>query len=217
LLDAIDKKVGLSNTLIVFSGTGYYQNEVEYSNGLSLGGGEFHPKRCVALLNMYLMAIHGQQNWVKGYHDGQLYFNRKTIEDAKLDLGVIQQQAAEFVLEFSGVQHVTTDRALRSGDWNEGTANFRNGTHHLGRGDLMIELQPGWKIANDDDKSKKPTSIVRNNAVITPLIFMGNGLKPAHIYREVKATEVAPTITHVLRIRPPNASLQLPLSELLNY
>jgi hypothetical protein len=115
------------------------------------------------------------------------------------------------------VQHVTTDRELRSGDWNEGTANFRNGTHHLGRGDLIIELQPGWTIANGDEKGKKNTSVVRNNAVITPLIFMGNGLKPAHIYREVKATEVAPTVTHVLRIRPPNACNQLPLSELLNY
>ena len=38
--------------------------------------------------------------------------------------------------------------------------------------------------------------------------------KPEHIYREVKATEVAPTVTHVLRIRPPNASLSLPLREL---
>lgn len=217
LLDAVDKKVGLVNTLIVLSGTGYYENEVTYSEGLSLGGGDFYPKRCVALLNMYLMAIHGQQNWVKGYHDGQIFFNRKAIEDAKLDLGVIQRQAAEFVLEFSGVQHVTTDRELRSGDWNEGTANFRNGTHHLGRGDLIIELQPGWTIANGDEKGKKNTSVVRNNAVITPLIFMGNGLKPAHIYREVKATEVAPTVTHVLRIRPPNACNQLPLSELLNY
>ena len=26
---------------------------------------------------------------------------------------------------------------------------------------------------------------------------MGNGIKPEHIYREVKATEVAPTVTHV--------------------
>ncbi len=25
---------------------------------------------------------------------------------------------------------------------------------------------------------------------------MGNGIKPEHIYREVKATEVAPTVTH---------------------
>ena len=212
-LDAIDKKVGLANTLVVFTGSGYYTSEEEYADGLLINGGEFHPKRCVALLNMYLMAIYGQQSsWVKGFYNNQIYLNRKAIEDAKLDLRTIQDKAAEFLMEFSGIQHVTTDHALLAGEWNEGTVKFRQGTHHLKRGDLIIELQPGWIINNDNPKEK--VKIIRNNAVITPLVFMGNGIKPEHIYREVKATEVAPTVTHVLRIRPPNASQSLPLWEL---
>ena len=178
-----------------------------------INGGEFRPKRCVALLNMYLMALYGQQtNWVKGYYDHQIYLNRKAIEDAKLDLGTIQEKAAEFVQEFSGIQYVTTNKSLLTGDWNEGSAKFRYGTHHLRRGDLIIELQPGWKVNLENPREK--VKIIRNNAVITPLIFMGNGLKPQHVYREVKATEVAPSVTHILRIRAPNASQNLPLREL---
>lgn len=213
LLDKIDQKVGLGNTLVVFTGSGYYKSEESYPDGLMVNGGEFHPKQCLALLNMYLMAIYGQEsNWVKGYYNNQIFLNRKAIEDAKLDLRTIQDKAAEFVQEFSGVQQVITDKSLLTGDWNEGSAPFRKGTHHLGRGDLIIQLQPGWKVNFDDPKEK--VKIVRNNAVITPLIFMGNGLKPQHIYREVKATEIAPTVTHVLRIRPPNASRELPLREI---
>lgn len=213
LLDVIDKKVGLNRTLIVFTGSGYFRSEEEYPEGMLLGGGEFHPKRCIALLNMYLMAVYGQENnWVKGYYNNQIYLNRKAIENAKLNLTEIQDKAAEFIQEFSGVQLVTTDHALLHGDWNEGTAKFRHGTHHLGRGDLIIELQPGWKINFDDAKEK--VKVIRNNAVMTPLIFMGNGIQPKHIYREVKATEVAPSVTHILRIRPPNASNSVPLFEL---
>ena len=213
LLDTIDKKVGLANTLVVFTGSGYYKSEESYPDGLMVNGGEFHPKRCLALLNMYLMAIYGQHtSWVQGYYDNQIYLNRKAIEDAKLDLTTLQNKAAEFIQEFSGVQLVTTGRSLLTGDWNEGTAKFRQGTHHLRRGDLIIELQPGWKVNLDNPKEK--VKIIRNNAVITPLVFMGTGLKPQHIYREVKATEVAPTVTHVLRIRPPNATQSLPLWEL---
>ena len=86
LFDGIDKKVGLSQTLIVFCGSGYYKSEEDYSEGLSLNNGEFHPKRCVALLNMYLMALYGQQtNWVTGYYNHQIFLNRKAIEDAKMD------------------------------------------------------------------------------------------------------------------------------------
>ena len=43
---------------------------------------------------------------------------------------------------------------------------------------------------------------------------MGNGIKPERTYREVDAKEIAPTVTHILRIRPPNASKSLPLREL---
>ena len=216
LLDAIDKKVGLSKTLVVFTGSGYYKSEEEYSQDLDsyIAGGEFHPKRCVALLNMYLMALYGQQtNWVKGYYNNQIYLNKKAIEDAKLDLADFQNKAAAFLKEFSGVQHVTTDNSLIFGDWNEGTAKFREGTHHLGRGDLIIELQPGWKINYDNPKEK--VKIIRNNAVITPLVFLGNGIKPERIYRDVKASEIAPTVTYILRIRPPNASQTLPLLEMV--
>jgi len=213
LLDVIDKKVGLNNALIVFTGSGYYKSEEEYPEGLLLGGGDFYPKRCIALLNMYLMQTYGQQsNWVVGYYNNQIFLNRKAIENTSFNLEEVQDKAAKFVQEFSGVQHVTTDRSLLDGEWNEGTAKFRHGTHHLGRGDLIIELQPGWKVNLENQKEK--VKVVRNNAVITPLVFMGNGLKPQYIYREVKATEVAPTVTHILRIRPPNASQALPLREL---
>lgn len=212
LLNAIDKKVGLKNTLIVVTGTGYYTDKEVIPDNEKTNGGTFHPKRCTALLNMYLMAIYGQKNRVKGFYNQQIYLNRKTIEDEKIEITEIQNKAAEFISEFSGVQQVTTDQSLRSGEWNEGTAGLRYGTHHIGRGDLIIELQPGWGIA--DEISGEKTNVKRNNVVQTPLIFFGYGLKPERIERSVYATEIAPTITNVLRIRAPNGCSDLPLSEI---
>jgi hypothetical protein len=214
LFDKIDKKVGLNNTLVVFTGSGYYKSKEEYNESMNIVNGEFHPKRCVALLNMYLMAMYGQQtNWVKGYYNNQIYLNRKAIEDAKLNLTEVQDKVANFLREFSGIQYVVSENVLRVGNWNERTAKYLNGTHISDRGDVIIELQPGWVI-NNDDNSKTTPEVVRNNAIMTPLIFLGSGIKPEKIYREVKATEVAPTITHVLRIRPPNSSNAHPLKEL---
>ncbi|MDR1500484.1 MAG: alkaline phosphatase family protein [Tannerellaceae bacterium] len=212
LLNAIDQKVGLANTLVVFTGSGYYGGQEDYPETLQVNGGDFYPKRCVALLNMYLMQLYGQKSWVKGYYNGQIYLDRKLVDDERVDLKGIQGKAAEFVAEFAGVQNVVTDDALRNGNWNQGMLRLHNGTHHSGRGDLVIELQPGWRINLETPGEK--VKIVRNNAVMTPLIFMGNGLKPKHIYREVKATEIAPSVTHILRIRPPNATQSVPLREL---
>jgi hypothetical protein len=212
LLDAIDRKVGLAHTLIVFTGSGYYKSTENYPETLRVNHGNFYPRRCVALLNMYLMQLYGQKNWVTGYYNRQIYLNRKAVDEAQLPLEEIQSRAAAFVAEFAGVQNVVTDCALRNGSWNESVLHLYNGTHHQERGDLIIGLQPGWKINTEQPGEKIKT--VRNNVVITPLVFMGNGLKPKHIYREVKATEIAPTVTHILRIRPPNATMNTPLSEL---
>ena len=212
LLDAIDKKVGLSKTLIVITGTGYYSDTEAITEGENKIGGTFYPDRCKSLLNMYLRQVYGQKNWIKGYYNQQIFLDRKTIDDEKIDLATIQNKAAEFIAEFSGVQQVTTDLSLRAGEWNEGSAILRYGTHHIGRGDLIIELQPGWGIENDATGQKN--KIKRNSAVITPLFFFGNELKPARIERPVYATEIAPTITNVLRIRAPNACSDLPLSEI---
>jgi hypothetical protein len=213
LLDAIDRKVGLAQTLVVVTGTGYCTDTEDVAgDGETAVGGAFYPKRCTALLNMYLRSVYGQKNWVRNYYNQQIFLNRKTIEDEKLDLNTVQQKAAEFIAEFSGVQQVTTDLSLRSGDWNEGSAALRYGTYHIGRGDLIIELQPGWGTA--DDVGGEKVKAKRNNTVITPLIFIGNHLKPKRIERTVYATEIAPTVTGVLRIRTPNACRDLPLSEI---
>ena len=213
LIDAVEKKVGLQHVLFVLTGTGHFTSEEIRPEGTRWVGGEFHPKRCMALLNMYLMAIYGQKNWVREFYNNQVYLNRKAIEEAKIDLGEIQARAATFLQEFSGVERVTTDMTLRSGVWNEDVTDLSRGTYRGRRGDLILALSPGWTVVNDDNAKDRP-KVVRDQAVPTPVIFFGNGIKPQHIYREVKAVEIAPTVTHIMRIRSPNAGDALPIPEI---
>jgi len=211
LLDTINKQVGLDKTLVVLTGTGYFDTIEDYSEGLKCVRGEFHPDRCVALLNMYLMAQYGHdKKWVKGYHDYQIFLNHKTIEEAKLDLEKIEAEAADFVADFSGIRQVMTRQSLRDGAWNESNAKIRAATYVRDCGDLIISLSPGWKLQKDE----KPKPILtRGNSIMTPFIMMGPGIVPQTIGREIDAKEIAPSITYILRIRPPNTASSLPLPE----
>jgi len=212
LLNAIDKKVGLNRTLIVLTGTGYYTDTEPVTKERYTVGGTFFPNQTtVPLLNMYLRLTYGQKDWIKGYYNQQIFLNRKTIEDENIDLAAIQEKAAEFIVGSDGIQQVITGHSLRTGQWNEGNASLHYGTYHKGRGDLIIELKPGWGV--DDGMTGQKGKPKRNNAVVTPLFFFGNGLKSARFDRSVYATEIAPTITNILRIRSPNACSDLPLPE----
>ena len=211
LLSTIDKKVGLDKTLIVVTGTGYYTDNEIIPDGPNTPGGTFRPKNTMALLNMYLRALYGPKDWTKGYYNQQIFLNHTTIDDEKIDLATIQNKAAAWVADFSGVQQVVTNETLRAGNWNEGNAALHYGTYYKNRGDLIIELKPGWGVEQEITGQK--VDVKRNSAVITPLFFYGYGLKPAQIERSVYATEIAPTITNILRIRAPDACSDLPLPE----
>lgn len=213
LLSTIDQKVGLNNTLIVLASTGYFDADYYNPERMRIPGGEFFPKRCVSLLNMYLMAVYGQGQWVDGYHDNQIFLNRKLIEDKQIDLKTIQTKAAEFLVQMAGVQDVVAAHTLQHGTTSDMNRRMRNGYHRKLSGDLFVEIQPGWTIKHDSTNKKDQQT--RNNAVMAPLFIYGANTVPQKIEYPVKATKIAPTICSFLRIRAPNACSETPLKELI--
>jgi hypothetical protein len=193
--------------LIFVTSTGYY-NSSEHTTSTALSNSnipenKFYVNRCEALLNMYLMAIYGRDGqWVDKFYKGQVYLNRELIKSKNISLQEIQEKAAEFVSEFTGVQEVYTSYQIQHGQWNPVMEYYKNGYTKENSGDLFVELQPGYKIVNEQDASFKEKQ-TRNNAIVSPVIFFGNNIKPARIRRTIKATEIAPSVTYIMRIRSP--------------
>ncbi|ULB33851.1 MULTISPECIES: alkaline phosphatase family protein [Proteiniphilum] len=211
LLEAIDSSVGLKNTLVFVVSTGYFNEQEIIPEGVVTSGGDFYPDRSVALLNMYLMALYGREQWIKKYYNRELFFDRKLIEDKKIDLREFQQKAAEFLVQSAGVQDVITSYQMLHGAYNQNVQYHRNGYYNGISGDLFIELQSGWRVIEPQKPIKER---VRNNAVISPVIFFGSDIKPQRINRTIEATEIAPSVAYRLRIRAPNAAKGEILEEL---
>lgn len=212
LLEMIDKNVGLKNTVIFLTSTGYFNGEAKEVGIYEIPAGEFYPERATSLLNMYLMAVYGQEKWVLGYHDRQIFLNRKLISDKEMSLKDVQLKAAEFLVQMTGIQDVTTSFQMLHGNWNNRIDAIRRGYHRKLSGDLLLEVQPGWEIVYEN--TDNPREYVRENAIPAPLIFFGKDIKPQHIARPVRVTMIAPTVSRILRIRSPNAASQPALPEI---
>jgi len=211
LLDLADKKVGLKNVLIVLSSNGYYDSCAKLPEGFKPQG-EFYPNRCTSLLNMYLMATYGSGNWVEGYYNEQIYLNKKLVENQNLNWNEILRKAAEFIARFSGVQDVITAQQWFVDDAGR-SVEFRRGMNKKLSGDIFIELQPGWTVVNDNQSNK--TDYTREKAILSPLILFGGNVRKEHVYRPIRATEIAPTVAFILRIRSPNGAQDAPLQEFI--
>lgn len=170
--------------------------------------GEFSVKRAISLLNMYLIAIHGNGDWVTGYHNRHFYLNRKLIADRGLNLADFRTEVAEFLSRMSGVASVyTIDDVIASRVGDNPQALKRNiSVNHSG--DVIIKISPGWQVA---DSNNIPTGVLRSNPGLLPTFISSPSIKHQTINSQLDARILAPTLSHILQIRYPNASSLPPL------
>ena len=211
LLDIIDRKVGLANTLFYVTSTGYSDPDPVDHTRYRIPTGEFHIKRCAALLNLYLAAIYGEGQYVEAFHEQEIYLNHKLIEQKQLNLPEIMARSSEFLVQFSGVKDVYSSQRLMLGSWTPELDKVKNRYHASCSGDLWVDVLPGWSIVRDQSLD---TRVVRHGYAPAPFILMGWDVRPEIIHTPIKIGHIAPTLTHFMRIRAPNASSLPPLADI---
>ena len=154
------------------------------------------------------MATYGEGQYVEAYYNQQIYLNHKLIENKQLSLTEIQEKAAEFLVQFSGVNEVYSSQRLLLGPWSPQIERIRNGFHRKRSGDLLIDVLPGWTIMQENSTDNR---VVRTAAIPAPLILLGTGIKAETVRIPVSVSRIAPTLASVMRIRAPNASTATPL------
>ncbi len=209
LLEMIDKSVGLHNALVFITSTGYTDPEPQDLQKFRVPTGEFNMERCQALLNMYLMAVYGQGQWVEAYDGVQLYLNHKLIEQKQLALPEVLQKSCDFLIQVSGVREVHSSTSVLQAAWIPEVRKIRNAYHRTRSGDILVEVMPGWTVI--DTKKAGKDYIARKAYIPQPLIFLGAGVKPEKIEIPVTMDRVAPTVSKAIRIRAPNGCTSIPL------
>ncbi len=202
LLAAIDSKVGLENTVVFITSTGYFSGEGREPSFFKIESGEFYPKRAVSLLNMYLMALYGNGDYVLGFHHNQIFLNRDLIKERDLDIEEVRERCGAFLIDMEGVQDVYTLQRILLRSTNEHTDALRRGLSSQYSGDLFVELVPGWEVVHED--AAKRREYVRHNAVQAPFMLLAPNVAAQKITQPVDVTAIAPTVSSVLRIRSPN-------------
>ena len=89
---------------------------------------------------------------------------------------------------------------------------LHNGYNIHASGDIVLELNPGWKQISEDPLAD---SYYTSEALINfPIIFFGYSIKPSILPIPATVDCIAPTVTHFMRIRAPNACHSVMLSGL---
>ena len=211
LIGYVEQIVGVGNALFFVTSTGYDNEEALDLSKYRIPTGNFQINRCAVLLNMYLVAVYGTGKYVESYYGNQLYLNHKLLEEKQLNLAEVQERCEDFLFQYSGIRDVYTSHRLTQGAWTPGISKVRGSYNPKCSGDILVEVIPGWSLVNEDLASRK---LVRDSHFEFPLIFFGYGLEAKRIYNKVSVDCVAPTVSHLIRIRAPNACVSAPLDDL---
>ena len=205
LIAAVEAKVGVGNALFVITSTGYADAHRPVSKLFLLPGGELKMDRCCALLNVYLGALYGRDNYVEGSYRNEIYLNHALIEKKQMKLTELLESCTEFLSMVKGVKQVHTSLDLFSGNADQKVRGAYNADRS---GDLILEVAPGWTL--DDERWGEEIYYNRTH-VPMPIIYYGGGMQAQYNRTPVSAESIAPTVAHILRISAPNACSTRPL------
>lgn len=179
LMEQLDRRIGRTNYQIAVIGLPRLGGSSKALEQLHMSSQEFNTERAAALLNTYLMAFYGHERWVDGYCGSAIFFNRTLMEQKRLDLTTVQRQAANFLMEFAGVEMAYIPADIIVQPRLLASFNKRN------MGDVIFTLEPFWHLT----PTKTQGLYIDEEPTTSPLLYRPAGTKhyPAE---SLQATEL---------------------------
>lgn len=212
LITYVEKEIGSKNVLFFLTSDHGAPLHPDYLEEEGFQAGRFNYKSGISLMRVYLSAMHGHQDWIKAYNNQQFYLDRQLAEDEKIPLNQLQDDAAQLMIQFSGVKNAITGHNLQTAHFtNRYLQRMQNAYHQKRSGDLIINLESFW--LEDSDNGLTYNSPYQYDTHV-PLIWYGWKIPPGTLSREVHISDIAPTLSTILHIPQPSACTGTPIQEI---
>ncbi len=165
----------------------------------------FNRRQFEVIMNAFLSARYGQDSWVLGYADGSLYLNHDVVYSHKASLAEVQNEVANFALQYRGIATAITSTALRSSQFARGAAALvQNGYNPRRSGDVMIVLD-AERIELDSKRVAMSGSVYNYDRHI-PFIVSGGGIASQQVLQRISSEQIAPTLAMIMGVERPQCS-----------
>lgn len=213
LLNQLDQKVGKSNYLIFLSADHAVAQVPQFLKDQNYPGDYFKGSKMIDSLKNFLESKYGKYI-IDGYSNMQIYLNEDRIMNKKLDRSAIVSAAKTFIRGFPGVVNVFDRQEVPFlSHTNPIHKKIQMGYYPPLSGDLFIYILPGLL----DSYSKTGTShgSPYNYDTHVPALWYGWNIPVGKSYTPYEITDIAPTLSHLLHIPLPSASIGIPIQEVI--
>ncbi len=212
----LDDRLGMENVLVVLTADHGFPNVPEFSQSQHVDAGRLDADKMIAGLNKHLLDKYSLDKAVVAWSTPNLYLNYNRIEQLGLKREDVEHTAARFLLAQPGIAQVYGRTEFENGG-PSGTRMdklMRRAWNRQLSGDLMVVTKPYWYFGTGGSGTSHGSPYAYDTNV--PLVLTGKRwIKPGDYGQYAEVVDIAPTLAHLLRVRPPAASEGRVLTELL--
>jgi predicted AlkP superfamily pyrophosphatase or phosphodiesterase len=222
LLAKLDDQVGKGNyTVFLTADHGVIEVPQSLKDAKLPAGNFMKPEALKNELNAHLQKHFPNKDLVETVYNQQVFFNQELFvgeqpRAAGIDLLIATELVANYLQAKEGIAQVYTRATLKQANYNatgiEGM--IVRGYNHKRSGDLAFELEPGWLDWSGiiGTSHGSPYSYDTN----VPMIFYGKGIPKGTSAIRHDITDIAPTISVLLKIKFPSGCTGNPIVEIVD-
>lgn len=213
LLEEVDRRVGLSRTLVAFTADHGVAPLPEALAARRIPGGRFKAATVADAIEAALDARFGAGQWIEKASLPNVYLDHALIAARGVDAAEVRRLAADALSKVPHVARVYTRDALLDGAVPRDLVSERitRGYHRDRSGDLHVLLEPHWMTAATGTTHGTPYGYDAH----VPLVLMGPGINPGTYSERTALLDLAPTLSVLLGVEPPAGSQGRVLTEAL--
>ena len=212
-LNYLDKTVGKDNYLLFLTADHAGAENPNYLKDNKYNVKNISTKDIVGALNKHSIDTYGV-NLVLDYSNFNIYFDKNIIKDKGLDLSKVKQSFKDFLMTQEQVKRVYTEEEILSSTGNDYYLNFiAKGYDPQQNGELVVLDKTGYM-----EYQATGTTHGSPNSYDThvPLLFYGWNVPKGEEYSKKHITQIAPTLSQMLKIPFPNGTESEVLESILD-
>ena len=169
-------------------------------------------------LTDFLKPYFGERKIIERISNGQVFLNHEAftgdLKSAGIDLLVATELISQYLESVDGIAAVYSATTLRNANFSEGglKGSLVRGFHHKRSGDIAVVLEPQW-FEGGELGTTHGSAYAYDTHI--PVLFYGWGIAKGSSVDYHTITDIAPTLSVLLRIKFPSGTTGNPVAKAL--
>jgi predicted AlkP superfamily pyrophosphatase or phosphodiesterase len=220
LLKKLDNAVGAGNYTVFLTADHAVAEVSQYLRDSKIPAGYFNEANLETRLKEALEKHFPGKQIIENISNYQVYINQEVFKgdprSSGIDLLIATELISNYLMAEDGVANVYTENSLRQATYTEGGIRgmVMRGYNPKRSGDIVYVLESGWMEWDRVQGSTHGSPYTYDTHV--PMLFYGFGIKKGRSVRYHPVTDIAPTLSVLLKLKFPSGCTGQPIEELFN-